>query len=36
MKGGVQEALRALEAEGCDAILLLCTGTFDGLECDKP
>jgi len=35
MKGGVQQALRALEAEGCDAILLLCTGTFDGLECDK-
>ena len=35
MKGGVQEALRALEAEGCDAILLLCTGTFDGLECNK-
>lgn len=35
MKGGVQEALWALEAEGCDAILLLCTGTFDGLECNK-
>jgi protein AroM len=35
MQDGVQEALRALEAEGCDVILLLCTGTFDGLECDK-
>jgi protein AroM len=35
MKGSVQEALRALEAEGCDAILLLCTGTFDDLECNK-
>jgi len=35
IKDGVQEALRALEAEGCDAILLLCTGTFDGLECGK-
>ena len=35
IKGGVQEALGALEAEGCDAILLLYTGTFDGLECDK-
>ena len=35
MKNGVQEALQALEAEGCDAILLLCTGTFDGLECNK-
>src|ERR1700730_8922209 len=31
MKDGVQTALAALEAEGCDAILLLCTGTFDGL-----
>jgi hypothetical protein len=35
MQGGVQQALRALEAEGCDAILLLCTGTFDGLQCNK-
>ena len=35
IKDGVQEALLALEAEGCDAILLLCTGTFDGLECNK-
>ena len=35
MKDGVQEALRALEVEGCDAILLLCTGTFEGLECHK-
>ena len=35
IQDGVQEALRALEAEGCDAILLLCTGTFDGLECGK-
>src|SRR5258706_2343211 len=35
MKDGVQAALSALEAEGCDAILLLCTGTFDGLTCDK-
>src|SRR5258705_1142872 len=35
MKAGVQAALAALEAEGCDAILLLCTGTFDGLGCDK-
>jgi protein AroM len=35
MRGGVQEALRGLEAEGCDAILLLCTGTFDGLACNK-
>jgi protein AroM len=35
MKAGVQQALSSLEAEGCDAILLLCTGTFDGLACDK-
>src|SRR2546423_3564923 len=35
MKDGVQQALAALEAEGCDAILLLCTGTFDGLGCKK-
>ena len=33
MRDGVQRALTVLEAEGCDAILLLCTGTFDGLEC---
>jgi protein AroM len=35
MREGVQDALVSLEAEGCDVILLLCTGTFDGLECGK-
>jgi protein AroM len=35
MHDGVQGALAALEAEGCDAILLLCTGTFEGLACHK-
>ena len=35
MRDGVLGALAALEAEGCDAILLLCTGTFEGLECHK-
>jgi protein AroM len=35
MRDGVQEALQALEAEGCDVVLLLCTGTFEGLECNK-
>src|ERR1700693_4210622 len=35
MREGVEEALVALEAEGCDVILLLCTGTFEGLECKK-
>ena len=33
MREGVQRALSGLEAEGCEAILLLCTGTFEGLEC---
>jgi len=33
LREGVQVALAALEAQGCDVILLLCTGTFDGLEC---
>jgi protein AroM len=35
MRDGVRHALAALEAEGCDVILLLCTGSFDGLECHK-
>jgi len=35
MRDGVQRSLATLEAEGCDVILLLCTGTFDGLGCDK-
>jgi protein AroM len=35
MRDGVQRALTALENEGCDAILLLCTGTFDHLECRR-
>jgi protein AroM len=35
MRDGVQIALAGLEAEGCDVILLLCTGTFIGLECHK-
>ena len=35
MRDGVREALDRLEADGCDAILLLCTGTFDGLECRR-
>jgi protein AroM len=35
MQGGVAAALTALEDEGCEAIVLLCTGTFDGLACRK-
>jgi protein AroM len=35
MRDGVRDALATLEAEGCDTILLLCTGTFEGLACRK-
>lgn len=35
MRDGVQQALAGLEAEGADTILLLCTGTFDGLTCRR-
>lgn len=35
MRDGVQAALADLEDDGCDVILLLCTGTFTGLECRK-
>jgi len=33
MQDGVAASLAALEAAGSDVILLLCTGTFDGLQC---
>jgi len=33
MRDGVQQALAGLEDEGAEVILLLCTGTFEGLEC---
>jgi protein AroM len=32
---GVAAVLEGLEAEGCDVILLLCTGTFRRLECRR-
>ena len=35
MGDGVQRALAALEDDGADVILLLCTGTFEGLGCDR-
>jgi protein AroM len=35
MREAVQECLGGLEAEGCDVILVLCTGTFEGLECRR-
>ena len=35
MRDGAQTALGALEDDGCDVILILCTGTFVGLECRR-
>jgi protein AroM len=35
VRDGIQEKLVSLEAEGCDVILLLCTGQFHGLHCDR-
>jgi protein AroM len=35
MRDGVQDLVRLLENEGCDVVLLLCTGIFEGLECRR-
>jgi protein AroM len=35
MREQVQLVLTELEDDGCDVILLLCTGTFAGLECRR-
>jgi protein AroM len=35
VRDGIQAKLSALEADGCDAILLLCTGQFHGLRCER-
>jgi protein AroM len=35
MRVGVGQALKRLEADGCDVILILCTGTFEGLQCER-
>jgi protein AroM len=35
MRDGVQSMLGTLEGDGCDVMLLLCTGTFVGLECRR-
>ncbi len=35
IRDGIQAKLSALEAGGCDVILLLCTGQFQGLSCDR-
>jgi protein AroM len=32
VKRGIQTKIDALEAQGCDAILVLCTGDFDGFQ----
>jgi protein AroM len=34
-EAGVAAKLETLEAEGCDVILLLCTGTFHRLQCRR-
>jgi protein AroM len=35
MQAAVQQKLTLLEDDGCDIILVLCTGTFAGLECSR-
>ncbi len=35
VRDGIQAKLSILEAGGCDVILLLCTGQFQGLSCDR-
>ena len=35
MRDGVQDLVRLLENEGCEVILLLCTGIFEGRECRR-
>ncbi len=35
VRDGIQAKLAALEADGCDVILLLCTGQFHGLRCER-
>lgn len=35
MQKAVRDKLWLLEEDGCDVILLLCTGTFIGLECHR-
>jgi len=35
VRDGIEGQLAALEADGCDVILLLCTGVFHGLHCER-
>ncbi|MFP9229758.1 hypothetical protein A0E43_13440 [Pectobacterium cacticida] len=35
VRHGVQQKLNQLEQQGCGIILLLCTGEFDGLQCQQ-
>jgi protein AroM len=34
-RDGAEQALKRLEADGCNVILILCTGTFEGLQCER-
>ena len=34
-RDGAEQALKRLEADGCDVILILCTGTFEGLQSER-
>jgi protein AroM len=34
-RDGAEQALRRLEADGCNVILILCTGTFEGLRSER-
>jgi hypothetical protein len=35
MRDGAEQALKRLEADSCDVILILCTGKFEGLQCER-
>ncbi|HVC53189.1 MAG TPA: AroM family protein [Stellaceae bacterium] len=35
MRDGAEAALAALEAQDCDVVLILCTGTFEGLHSNR-
>ena len=34
-RDGAEQTLKRLEADGCDVILILCTGTFEGLQSER-
>ena len=35
MRDGAEQALKRLEADGCDVIVILCSGTFEGLQSER-